>query len=515
MMMRSSSALSEQQRRRGTRIWSSMVVAVALAAVVVARTAWPARRCSASRTSRSARRRGALGRRRDARARRHAHAAGLADDAWRARRWTADELAARAARATTVGRRPARPDLVLQRRAAVRGAAARGRRVAAGVRAREPTLRESARASRRRREALLQRSRARGGARPTAATTNCAPVAPLVVPFDHAAAGAATARGGRRRARRPHAHVVARVRRRAMHLHADLSHNLVAQARGRKRWYLPPPAAALALYVAPRGRPPRSSRARPSPRAPPRVPAAAHAPGAGGAAAARGARRFLVADFAPGDVLYVPPGWFHQVETARRRGRARRRARRRRGDRRQHGVSLFSDSAEQSAFDAASAEPIPFERRGPRRCATPPSPRTRSPPAARSAGRRAGSPRSARAAPRARTARSDAEIAVPRGLGRLALGAAAPAPRRRRRGPRRRDVRGARAPRAELRGAHFDARARAVAEHFDALPRAAAAELVLLNYFDMLVAWTADWDPALAASYARGLAAHCFPPVGG
>ena len=47
------------------------------------------------------------------------------------------------------------------------------------------------------------------------------------------------------------------------------------------------------------------------------------------------------------------------------------------------------------------------------------------------------------------------------------------------------------------------------------MPRAAAAELVLLNYFDMLVAWTADWDPALAASYARGLAAHCFPPVGG
>ena len=201
MTMRSSSALSasDSSRRRGTRIWSSMVVAVALAAVVVARTgagSGPAlfrledvafERVAAERWVDAA----TL-----ARGDTPTLVRGSPIDAWRARRWTADELAARAGGARHDVWDAGPRGLISyfndeQPFAEPLRAAGAWRPAYARV---NLTLREFFGACAASADARLYYSglvREGEGAADGGDDECCAPVAPLVVPFDHAAAGAA------------------------------------------------------------------------------------------------------------------------------------------------------------------------------------------------------------------------------------------------------------------------------------------------------------------------------------
>ena len=84
-------------------------------------------------------------------------------------------------------------------------------------------------------------------------------------------------------------------------LHFDVYHNLFAQVKGSKRWWLLPPTAWRASMSFPRGH----ERARQSPRRPVFEWSATEA-------AAEGV---IEAVTAPGELLYVPPMWLHQTVT--------------------------------------------------------------------------------------------------------------------------------------------------------------------------------------------------------
>lgn len=122
------------------------------------------------------------------------------------------------------------------------------------------------------------------------------------------------------------------------HTHYDVSHNLYVQLYGRKRFVLFPPGAASAVYLFPKSHPShRSSQVpdflnvslgnfprmkqclAPSPELPNNTSRLACTVSTdaralcGADALTEGDRRAVVVDLGPGDVLYLPPFWFHRV----------------------------------------------------------------------------------------------------------------------------------------------------------------------------------------------------------
>lgn len=89
--------------------------------------------------------------------------------------------------------------------------------------------------------------------------------------------------------------------------HFDSSHNLACVAAGRRRFMLLPPQSAPDLYLGPPDT---------APTAAPMTVAHLHAPDFERFPRLRQALdAALVAELAPGDAIYIPPLWFHQVES--------------------------------------------------------------------------------------------------------------------------------------------------------------------------------------------------------
>ena len=89
--------------------------------------------------------------------------------------------------------------------------------------------------------------------------------------------------------------------------HFDSSHNLACVAAGRRRFTLLPPHCAPDLYLGPPDL---------APTAAPMTVAHLHAPDFERFPRLRQAlAQAIVAELAPGDAIYIPPLWFHQVES--------------------------------------------------------------------------------------------------------------------------------------------------------------------------------------------------------
>lgn len=89
--------------------------------------------------------------------------------------------------------------------------------------------------------------------------------------------------------------------------HFDSSHNIACVVAGRRRFTLLPPQSAPDLYLGPPDHAPTSA---------PMTVAALHAPDFERFPRLRQAlEAALVAELAPGDAIYMPPLWFHQVES--------------------------------------------------------------------------------------------------------------------------------------------------------------------------------------------------------
>jgi hypothetical protein len=127
-----------------------------------------------------------------------------------------------------------------------------------------------------------------------------------------------------------------------MHAHYDNAHNVFVHLLGEnKTFFLLPPTATKDLHMAPKGHPNfRSSLipdlARVDTMRFPRFAAL---------------REVFTAHLSPGDVLYLPPGWVHQVHAAGGEGSI------------SVGVNIFSDGAEsaRAAYEAVEALPVPLE----------------------------------------------------------------------------------------------------------------------------------------------------------
>ena len=118
--------------------------------------------------------------------------------------------------------------------------------------------------------------------------------------------------------------------------HFDSQRNFFAQLYGRKTFTLWPPSAVHRMML-----PPKADRTR----------GRSAAPGLDldGAAFARGRATFVLA---PGDVLYIPPFWFHRVEA----------------ESTSISLSLWTESeATLAAYRAAERVALPFEREWPAR----------------------------------------------------------------------------------------------------------------------------------------------------
>jgi hypothetical protein len=87
--------------------------------------------------------------------------------------------------------------------------------------------------------------------------------------------------------------------------HLDESHNLAAVVAGRRRFRLYPPGAVRHLRVGPLGQGPAGT---PITLVDPDAPGAANVPGQREAHALA-----LEAELAPGDAIYIPPLWWHEV----------------------------------------------------------------------------------------------------------------------------------------------------------------------------------------------------------
>lgn len=89
--------------------------------------------------------------------------------------------------------------------------------------------------------------------------------------------------------------------------HFDDSHNLACVAAGRRRFTLLPPACAPLLYLGP-------PDYAPTPAPMSVVPDLHRADPAQFPRLAEALRQAVVAELEPGDAIYIPPLWFHQVE---------------------------------------------------------------------------------------------------------------------------------------------------------------------------------------------------------
>lgn len=89
--------------------------------------------------------------------------------------------------------------------------------------------------------------------------------------------------------------------------HFDDSHNIACVAAGRRRFTLLPPQCAPLLYLGPPDHAPT-----PAPMSV--VPDLHRADPAQFPRVAEALRQAVVAELAPGDAIYIPPLWFHQVE---------------------------------------------------------------------------------------------------------------------------------------------------------------------------------------------------------
>jgi hypothetical protein len=89
--------------------------------------------------------------------------------------------------------------------------------------------------------------------------------------------------------------------------HFDDSHNIACVAAGRRRFTLLPPQCAPLLYLGP-------PDYAPTPAPMSVVPDLHHADPARFPQVAQALEQALVAELEPGDAVYIPPLWFHQVE---------------------------------------------------------------------------------------------------------------------------------------------------------------------------------------------------------
>ncbi len=89
--------------------------------------------------------------------------------------------------------------------------------------------------------------------------------------------------------------------------HFDDSHNLAVVAAGTRRFTLLPPACAPLLYLGP-------PDYAPTPAPMSVVPDLHRADAAQFPLVAEALQQAIVAELAPGDAIYIPPLWFHQVE---------------------------------------------------------------------------------------------------------------------------------------------------------------------------------------------------------
>mmetsp|Transcript_35687 Transcript_35687/g.93708 ORF Transcript_35687/g.93708 Transcript_35687/m.93708 type:complete len:469 (+) Transcript_35687:35-1441(+) len=262
-----------------------------------------------------------------------------------------------------------------------------------------------------------------------------------------------------------------------MNAHYDLAHNLFVQIIGRKIFYLLPPAASAALYIAARGHP----RFRSSMIADLTHVSLLKFP------LFRTLEEIFVAELGPGDVLYVPPGWIHHVVTS--------------DDERGPSVSVnvFSDSVEREAFDALADLPVPFESEWPREtmlAAVPALMRLISNLVSETL---------------AREHRVDAvtNAAADGGLDALVQQWAASRWAHIARGSE--DVMiDCRLDQPPFATAHFRRRASDVADRFLQMASDGSRRLLMQNYWDTLVAFTMGWDPFLTARFAVNIARSCF-----
>ena len=157
--------------------------------------------------------------------------------------------------------------------------------------------------------------------------------------------------------------------------HYDSYHNFFVQLHGTKRFFLMPPGAAIALYTYPRLHPSyrqaqvdltmRSN----DPRLTTTYRRMAELVKSSRLGTGAGKLDAMVVDLEPGDVLYVPPYWFHLAMTPPARERsaaslATRSAQEEEAERAARysiGLNVWSEAEELQHVDALEATALPFE----------------------------------------------------------------------------------------------------------------------------------------------------------
>ena len=157
--------------------------------------------------------------------------------------------------------------------------------------------------------------------------------------------------------------------------HYDSYHNFFVQLRGTKRFFLMPPSAAIALYTYPRLHPSyrqtqvdltmRSN----DPRLASTFPRMAELVKSSRLGTGAGKLDAMVVDLEPGDVLYVPPYWFHLAMTppaperssASLATRSPTQQEAERAARYSIGLNIWSEAEELHHVDNFEAVALPFE----------------------------------------------------------------------------------------------------------------------------------------------------------
>jgi hypothetical protein len=157
--------------------------------------------------------------------------------------------------------------------------------------------------------------------------------------------------------------------------HYDSYHNFFVQLHGTKRFFLMPPSAAIALYTYPRLHPSyRQSQVdltmrSNDPRLASTFPRMAELVKSTRIGTGAGKLDAMVVDLEPGDVLYVPPYWFHLAMTppAMERStvslatRSPKQEEVERAARYSIGVNIWSEAEELQHVDKFEAVALPFE----------------------------------------------------------------------------------------------------------------------------------------------------------
>lgn len=258
-----------------------------------------------------------------------------------------------------------------------------------------------------------------------------------------------------------------------MHAHYDLAHNTFVHLLGRKRFYLLPPAHTTALYIAPKGHPQfRSS-----------LIANLHEVSLRRFPLFASVDQVWLVDLAPGDVLYVPPGWIHLVKAVRNVHA---------DEPLSVSVNIFSNTAELGAYQRLEERPVPFEE------AWPLATRLAAVPALMIFLLRF-------------IAHGNGEVTATDDCHALFLrqwAASRWAPLAG--GVRRAEMTDCATDQPVLTTEHFRERARAIAEDFVGMRPQALREVLVQNYFDTVVSFTMEWNATRAAQLSMDVAERCF-----